>query len=335
MRWLRVRSRGALMVFALAIMAYCVNAYAVHWQRCASTPDIFDLTQQVLQGTAQSPYQFQMYVSARVVSGIAVVMRPPIEAVLRRPISDGEAVDIGYWLFYNGGTVLFLIATMRVCALVAGDLAAAIACLFLVGVYPLFWFDNEFHPSDPYGCLLAALVMERLVRKGTDGGYVALLFLSGFFWEKHLFIPLCVAVLQLLQRRPFLKITLTAAVGLGASMIGQIIPRLLYPGPRAWAGWQTFSENMVGIRWFLLWAAILYGFQLWAVFRRGPLVPTIWRVMTLQFLVWPVVYLVKGGIIGEMRATMIMVPLTWPILALVINEALGRKAPSVGAEAVP
>ena len=146
MRWLRVRSRGALMVFALAIMAYCVNAYAVHWQRCASTPDIFDLTQQVLQGTAQSPYQFQMYVSARVVSGIAVVIRPPIEAVLRRPISDGEAVDIGYWLFYNGGTVLFLIATMRVCALVAGDLAAAIACLFLVGVYPLFWFDNEFRP---------------------------------------------------------------------------------------------------------------------------------------------------------------------------------------------
>jgi hypothetical protein len=90
MRWPRVRSRGALMVFALAIMAYYVNAYSVHWQRCASTPDIFDLTQQVLQGTAQSPYQFQMYVSARVVSGIAVVMRPPVEAVLRRPISDAN-----------------------------------------------------------------------------------------------------------------------------------------------------------------------------------------------------------------------------------------------------
>jgi hypothetical protein len=57
--------------------------------------------------------------------------------------------------------------------------------------------------------------------------------------------------------------------------------------------------------------------------------------MTLQFLVWPVVYLVKGGIIGEMRATMIMVPLSWPILALVINEALGRKAPSLGVEAIP
>jgi hypothetical protein len=276
-----------------------------------------------------------MYLSARVVSGIAVVMRPPFEAVLGRPILTARAVEISYWFLYTVGTVLFLVAMMRLCALVAGDLAAAIACLYLAGVYPVFWCDNYFHPSDPYGCLLAALAMDRLVRKGTDGGYIALLFLSGFFWEKHLFIPVCVAILQLLQRRPFLKIASTAAVGLGAGVIGQIIPRLLYPGPKAWSfGWQTFSQNIAGIHWLLLWTAALYGFQLWAIIRRDSFVPPIWRVMALQFLIWPIVYLVMGGLIREVRATMIMVPLTWPVLALVINETMGQKARPLTAESV-
>lgn len=333
MGWLRIRNRGALIVFALAVMAYCVNAFAVHWPLCMGGTRpfrIYDAIQQVLEGTAASPYQFQMYVSARAVHGIAVVMQVVIETVLHRPILAATAVAISYWVFYFVGTVLFLITLMRLCALVAGDLAAAVACLFLAGAYPLFCFDNLLHPSDPYGCLLATLVMDRLVRKGTDGGYLALLFLSGFFWEKHLFIPLCVAALQWSQRRRFLKITLTAALGLAASIIGQIIPRLLYSGPRAWSG-NTFLENIAGIPWFLLWTAILYGFQLRAVIRRDSSVDPIWRVMTLQFLIWPAIYLLKGGVLQEARGTMIMVPLTWPILALVITEALGRKAPLLAA----
>jgi len=34
------------------------------------------------------------------------------------------------------------------------------------------------------------------------------------------------------------------------------------------------------------------------------------RVMVLQFLIWPFIYYVLGGVLHEMRGTMVMIPLT-------------------------
>jgi hypothetical protein len=328
MSWLRIRNRDALLVFGLALITYCVNTYSVQWQLIMSgtgPSQIQNLTRQVLDGTAKSPYQDQMYVTARVVQGIASAMQPVIEVVLHRPILDVTAVALGYWLFYFVGAVLFLMVLMRLCALVAGDLGAALACLFLAAVYPIFWFDNIFHPSDPYGCLLAALLMDRLVRRGPEWMYWLLLFVSGFVWEKHVLIPLCVGVWQLSERRPLVKTVFQAGLAVAVSAAGQILPRILYPAP--WMS-VTVAQNLPQIPGFLLWTGALFGFQIFAVLRRGRFVPAIWRAMMLQLLIWPPAYLILGGILIEMRGRIIQVPLTWPILALVIADAFGRKAPA-------
>src|ERR1044071_2034780 len=58
MDFLGIRSAGALLVFGMAVMAYCVNAYSVHRPLCLQDQRpflIYEFEQSVLRGTAASP----------------------------------------------------------------------------------------------------------------------------------------------------------------------------------------------------------------------------------------------------------------------------------------
>jgi hypothetical protein len=167
---------------------------------------------------------------------------------------------------------------------------------------------------------LAALIISRLLDDRCDLTYYLLLAASGFVWEKHAFIPLIVAIDDYLKNKPIKATAGRAFLGVVCAGLGQVLVRLLNPGPRIWDG-NTFAQNMNEVPGFLLFVALLYGVQILASRKRDAGTPRILQTMTLYWFVWPIVYLSMGGVLGEMRGTMIMVPLSWPLLAIVWSRA--------------
>jgi hypothetical protein len=327
MRLFGARERSGAWLLGLALLVYCVPAYTVHYTVCRqSASRQYILNDRVMKGTAPAPYQYQMWLIAPVLKAASDQVIRVTYTVTEKVVPADEAISLVYFLFYHLGTVLFFIAFFRLCASVASENAAAITCLVLAAVYPVFWYDNFYHPSDPYGCLLAVWIVGGLLKRGPDAMYYILLFLSGFLWEKHVFIPVSVALAALLDKKPIVPTLLAAVAGTAVAAVGSLLPRyLIYPGPREWAGAKAI-ENLQGLHQYLIWVGILYGIALWRILRRPGSVPTLFRGMAIQFLIWPPLYFVLGGVLKEMRGIIIMIPLLWPVLAMSIRDQLGRAA---------
>jgi hypothetical protein len=326
MRRLGLRDRSALFVFGMALLAYSVLAYTVHWHQCRDASSRqYALNEEVLRGAAAAPYQFQMYFLAPLLKQASLETQLLLRTGLGKSVRDESAFALTYWLFYSVGSFIFLTALFRYCASLSTDLSAAVACMYLVALFPLFWFDNYYHPSDPYGLFLTVLIVGRLLRRGTDWGYFVLLFVCGFFWEKHVFIPICYAIAALFERKRVAPLILPTIAGTALAAFGQLFARFLNAAPREWSG-EFFPYNLKGLPWWFIWTCIVYGIQIYWTVTRSETIPPLFRAFALQFFIWPPIYIFMNGVVHETRGTFIMVALTWPVLSIAISHWMSKSA---------
>jgi hypothetical protein len=295
------------------LVVYLALSYSAHWQRCRSLAELELARNQSVLQHVPTYYLNQMYF-------IAPILDAGWKELSRVPAFAGKSIAVfglTYWLWYTVGALMFLTVSYKTCLRITGNSFAVLSCfLYLIALFPLFWCDNVFHPSDPFGCLLAALIISRLLDDRCDLTYYLLLLVSGFVWEKHVFIPLIVAINDYSRNKPFRLTAGRAFFGVACAGFGQALVRWLNPGPKIWSG-NTLAQNMHMVPRFLLLVAMLYGVQILASRKPDASTPRILQVMTLYWLAWPIIYLGVGGVLGEMRGTMIMVPLSWPLLAIV------------------
>jgi hypothetical protein len=172
--------------------------------------------------------------------------------------------------------------------------------------------------------------METLLDARRGWAYYVLLFLSGFIWEKHLLLPFSVALDDIYARRRLTRtlIILIFSVVLGA--VGQVFLRLIITSGDT-AGWGTtlLAANLKHIPHYLVGTAVLYGAQIYFMVSDRKTVPFIFRALALQIPVWFVIYLALNGVLAEMRVLYIMVPYTWPVLAMFFDKISGQNTQGI------
>lgn len=323
------READALCLF-LVLLAFMIQVRTVflpHIKTLQFLP--LSLNQSVLNGTAENYYQFQMYLQA-----------PLLDRLWRSlPSQSYPSFSLLYVAYYSAGACGFLFALYRLCRRVASTSAAAFACLYLVALYPMFWYDNYFHPSDPWGAMLAAvLVGQALDGEDEKPAYFFLLLVSGFLWEKAVFLPLSTALARALApRKPRLPRLLgMTALALAAGAVGQIVPRVHYGLDRAW------DLAPLAIDWaqapdMLLKAAALFGAPLAFLLARPRAAPLAVRCAALQLPLLMVCYawvyrsVVAGGFLypfKEIRGLIVIVPCLWPAFALALDRLFPSRAQS-------
>ena len=178
----RARDVDTLCAF-LAVAAFLIQVMTVFIPHIKSVQEMpLQLNQSVLQNTAANYYQFQMYLQAPLLDWLWKLL----------PRQTFPSFSLLYAAYYAAGACGFLWALYGLCRRVASPPASALACLYLAALYPMFWYDNFFHPSDPWGAwLTTALVGLVLTGKQESLLYYAGLLASGFVWEKS--IPLVMA----------------------------------------------------------------------------------------------------------------------------------------------
>jgi hypothetical protein len=225
-----------------------------------------------------------------------------------------------YTLYYGIGTVLFVLLLFRLCRRVASTLASTFACLYLIALYPLMLFDNYFQPGDPWGTMLAVLMVEVLLANRSRAWFYFLLLLSGIVWEKAVLLPFSVAIFDLKSRKKLISVIGTTILGVILAIAGQMAIRFaLHQNDLAWSN-VDILENIAQLPPFFLRVATLYGMQMIYIITQYRKVLFLFTALMLQFLVWPFIYFIMGGNIAEMRGLLIMVPYTWPVLAIFIDS---------------
>ena len=296
---------SALLLLALSCLLYTV--YRSHNIEIA--PRLYQTHQQVLAGTARAPVQYQLYVHDQIIEWIFAC------APKRTPIWFAAA----YMLYYVAGLLLFLAFLYRLCLRCGSQVSALLAMLYLVAVYNMFWFDNDYHPNDPWGALLAVGLVSELLNGQRSWRYYALLLLSGFVWEKHVLVPFSVAAMEFWRcRRHLLRIGGELTVALALASIGQVLPRLIYGADRAWFG-PPPGYNLTQMHVYAWAMAVVFGLPLAYLALRARETPLVLRMLALQFPVWAIIYLWSPGVLREMRGILIMVPFTWPLMVRALD----------------
>lgn len=272
----------------------------------------------VLDGKADAPIQYQMYVHDRLLAGITRWTGSP----------DAEALAISYTLYYGVGLALFVVLLFRLCLRVGSTTHALLASFYFVAVLPVFWYDNFYHPGDPWGAALMVLLLESVFDGRLGARYFGLLLISGFVWEKHVLLPLSVGLCAALEARHLRwRVVAEAALGLGAAAAGQIALRLVFGTDRGWEGW-SLAQN---IESFPLWACgliLVFGPSLLYLATHTRRTPLILLCLAAQLPGWVAIYLVFGGVLKEMRTVLVMVPCTWPIFVLAVDQWFDRDSQS-------
>ena len=150
--------------------------------------------------------------------------------------------------------------------------------------------------------------------------YHLLLFMAGFFWEKNVLLPLSVCVYRYLQ---FKNITAREhlnflASSMNAACAGQVFLRVLFDFKRPWVSISLF-ENISTVKTFIVCFGLVYAPALWAAAKLRS-VPVLFKVLLWQWPVWILIYLSLGGIWTEMRAFLVMVPYTFPLLGMLFDD---------------
>ncbi|HYF52422.1 MAG TPA: hypothetical protein VEJ63_23650, partial [Planctomycetota bacterium] len=233
-----------------------------------------------------------------------------------------------HMVYYTVGLVLFLALLYRLCLRFGSPAAAFCSVLYLVAIINMFWFDNDYHPNDPWGALLAVALVGEILNERRTWRYFALLFISGFVWEKHVFVPFCVAGMELIRRRGgMLKISTELGIALGLAAFGQLLPRVLYGTDRGWFG-PPFSYNFTQLHLYVWGMAVVFGLPILYLLLRRNRVPLPLQILALQFPLWALIYIATPGVLREMRGILIMVPFTWPVMVQALDEWIIRADPT-------
>ncbi len=311
-RWRRPGARlGAALVFlALGCSLYTVFKpfnLASDWRPAQQ----WAVHRRVLAGEEVAPSQYQMYVHDQVLEAL-------FRHVPGRTAARFAAVHVAY---YAAGMFVFMGLLYRLCLRYSAPGAVG-ACLYLVACFPVFWYDNHYHPGDPWGAALAVLLVESVLDGRRGAGYLGLLLVSGFVWEKHVFLPVSVAAAEWLRRdgrRTTAGIVGEMIAACAFAGAGQIVLRMWLGTARAWGG-PTLTENLASVPLYLAGVAVVFGPALAFQITRPQRTPLVIRTLTAQLPFWMAIYLVFGGWVCEMRGILVLVPYTWPAAALAIDR---------------
>src|SRR5689334_17373641 len=141
------RRLNDLMPLVLLFVALSCVFYTVFMQS-ANGEQQLKLHEMVLANKAPAAYQYQMYIHDWIIEGIFRAM----------PNSSSRWFSISYSIYYGLGLGTLLLTLFTVCSALAGRNASFSACLYLVAILPIFWYDSYYHPGDPWGAWLALLL---------------------------------------------------------------------------------------------------------------------------------------------------------------------------------
>jgi hypothetical protein len=295
----------------IILIALGVFLYAVLLQHCSDrASEQLILCWQVLDNSEVSSLHTRMWPHAKIIYWLFSLQSD------QTPHAFAQA----FTLYYGLGTVMFVMLLFRLCRRVASIIASTLACIYLIALYPIMLFDNYFQPGDSWGAMLVVLMVEILLTDRARGWYYFLLLLSGIVWEKTLLLPFSVALFDLKSGRKIIYVIGGTILGVILAIAGQVVLRLaLHKIDIAWLHISRM-DNLLQIPQFTLRVAAIYGMQLFYEITRYRRISFLFIALTLQLLVWPFVYFIMGGRIAEMRGLLIMVPYTWPVLAMFIDS---------------
>lgn len=276
----------------------------------------------VMAGQAPAPLQYQMYVPGLLLEAIVRLMPDRTALTFSRVYSH----------FYVAIFIVGLLFLYRLCRRVASAAGSALACFFVAGIFPVFWYDSYYHPSDPIGFLITIGLMETLLDEETGGWrYYFLLVLSGFFWEKNSLLPFSVGLYQYFKGMKKSRILEVLLISLAAAAFGQIFLRVLFDTDRHFLK-SSLVDNLAAFSPVSLVSfPLVYGPAVlsWLMLKpRSPLLTS----LILQWPVWFVIYILFGESIfaSEMRCFIVMVPYTFPLLAIGFDALIERlRTPSL------
>ena len=287
---------------------------------------ITTMHQQVLENRAGAFYQYQMWIFANVVEFAKnhILAKSPL--VIPEPINLIFLYDALYFV----GNTIFLILLFRWLLRFAAPPFALLAVLTFTGIQSLLWYDNSLHPGDPFGLILATLLVEAIYDCRDDFKTLLLSLASGFIWEKHFFFPLIYLAYRLRKRDGRTAHLLSFAALLGITAVaGQVFYRI-YFGLRLGlltSGGTTLEENLslLGLGRFALGYAILTGMPLISAILYGGKLDRFHVAVLIPLVVFPFLYIAMNGTLGEMRGYVVLIPLIYPAFTLGLSHWLGQE----------
>lgn len=294
---------------------------------------IWTLHQQVLAGTAPSPYQYQMWIHDLLLGPVAALVPH------RNPATAYVAT---YAAWYALGLVLASLGSYVLARQFAGRLASTGVVLLLCALLPAFWYDNLYHPGDPWGWLATLLATWAIVVRPSLPLLTLALFAAGFAWEKNATLPATLLLAAWLRPSATNATRLRAAVQtaplLVAAAVGPILPRLIYGTERGFTGARSFAiRDAVP---FVFGLMLLVGPAVWQLWRERhdrAVLAREQRWLLAQLPLWLGIYTVAiSAILTEIRSISVVffyaIPLTARALqALTDTEPLyPALAPSDG-----
>ncbi|MFO0949807.1 MAG: hypothetical protein U0835_01375 [Isosphaeraceae bacterium] len=313
-----VRPRGWVRVLVLYLPLIGLLA-TVFVDRSLWDPRSLDMHQKVLAGTAPNVAQFQL---------------PAHEVVLDlifrlSPRRSSGIFSLLYIAYYGLGLILFFEALYRTCARHAGAAASLMAGLYYVATVPMLWYDNWYHPSDPWGALLSIFLVRKMFDPSPTRSYYGLLLLSGFVWDKSVFFPLSRAASDLIGGRSKTRVVAEFALGSALAAAGQLAFRWYY-GYQA-AGVGSLAQNLRNLHLYLLGLAVFQGPAIVYLFRNLRRTPAPFLGLMAQTPAWLALYFAMNGYIWEFRAIfLVSVAYAAPIVAMFCERYLAPPAKGGG-----
>ncbi len=281
-----------------------------------------ELHNQVLSGTAPTVGQFQLPVHEVVLEGLLRLA----------PRRSSGWLSLLYVLYYSAGALLLFEALYRLCLRSAGVVASTAACLYYVALMPMFWYDNWYHPSDPWGALISVLLVRQLFNPKPTAAYYGLLLLSGFVWDKSVFFPLSRAASDVLSGRPKGRLVAQFLLGSLLAGFGQFFFRWYY-GFRP-AGIGSFAQTLSHLHMYFFGLCVVQGPAIYYFLRNYRRLPNEYAGLMLQIPAWLALYVAMNGYIWEYRAIFyVSITYSAPLVAMACQQLLEQPQPVAANEA--
>lgn len=292
------------------------------------TPSVVDqvwkLHLQVLAGTAASPYQYQMWIHDALLGPLAAALP------LGKP---ALAYTLVYLCYYTLGLSLTAMASYVLARQFGGRLASLAVVLHLCTLLPAFWYDNYYHPGDPWGWLASVLAVYAVVVRQSWRLFGLALLFGGLMWEKNATLPAGVLLAAWFRPSATMKDRVRAlpvtALLLVAAGLGPLFPRLLYSAERAFTGVRSFAvRDLIPFGFGLL---LLVGPAMWQLWQdRGLQEPMARQVrwLQLQLPLWLGIYLVAiSAVLTEVRSISVLFFYAIPLTVRAYDALASNKQP--------
>lgn len=285
---------------------------------------IWSLHNQVVAGTAPSPYQYQMWIHDLLLGSVAAL-------VPHR--SPATAYVVAYAAWYTLGLVLASVGSYVLARQFAGRLASTGVVLLLCALLPAFWYDNLYHPGDPWGWIATLLATWAIVVRPSLPVLTLALFAAGFAWEKNATLPATLMLSAWLRPGATAAVRLRAAMQtaplLVAAAVGPVLPRLIYGTERGFTGARSFAiRDAVP---FVFGLMLLVGpalWQLWRERRDRAALAREQRWLLAQLPLWLAIYTAAiSAILTEIRSISVVFFYAIPLTARALQSLTDAAPP--------